>query len=98
MSEPYRPSNGSEGECFYEAWCMHCANDKPMSEGKDFDECGPEEVCTIIAETLAYDIGDPKYPIEWIRDETGARCTAFVEAGSHVPRRRCERTAELFHV
>ena len=37
-----------------------------MSEGKDFFECAPEEVCQIIADTYAYSVDDPKYPKEWV--------------------------------
>lgn len=78
----YRPSSGTEGCGFYENWCSNCAKDKPMSEGKDFDECGPDEVCEIIALTMAYDITDPKYPKAWTYDKDGDPCcTEFVEVG-----------------
>lgn len=98
MSEhrPYRPSNGTEGCCFYEAWCFHCSRDKPMSEGKDFDECGPDEVCQILADTAAYDVEDPEYPKAWTFDAAGRPCcTAFLPIGEE-PKHRCPLTADLF--
>lgn len=72
--EPYRPSNGTEGMGFIECWCDGCARDAAARNGH------PENGCPILARTLAYDIGDPKYPREWQRNrETGeCRCTAFV--------------------
>lgn len=96
MNEKYRPSSGTEGSAFFEAWCAHCARDKPMSEGKNFDECGPDEVCSIIGDTFAYEVDDPKYPVEWIVDADGPKCTAFVPACGGVPRSRCEKTVDMF--
>ena len=62
----YRPSSGTEGDWFFGKWCRHCARDKAMSEGADFDECDDDQVCQIIANTFDYNIDDPQYPIEWI--------------------------------
>jgi hypothetical protein len=72
MSEPYRPSNGTEGECFMEAFCFRCARDAKFQESQD-----GADGCPIVAAALMYDIGDPQYPPEWIYDEQGSRCTAF---------------------
>lgn len=83
--EPYQPSNGTEGREFYRQWCCNCQRDKAMREGADFDECDDDELCEIIALTAAYDVSDPKYPKEWVEDESGPRCTAFVPVGSKVP-------------
>lgn len=83
--QPYRPSSGTEGACFFEAWCCRCARDKAMREGCDIDECDDNEKCQIIADTMCYDIDDPKYPKEWIEDESGPRCTAFIESWEGVP-------------
>lgn len=93
--EPYRPGSGTEGCGFYEAWCSNCARDKPMSEGKNYDECSPDEVCSIIADTLAYSKDDPKYPKEWVYGENGPMCSAFVRAG-HMPPERCKHTIDMF--
>ena len=70
--KPFRPSNGSEGEMFFAAFCMKCAKD---DMGKD-EETGKQ--CRIIGDSMAYDIDDDKYPTEWTHNEKGAPvCTAF---------------------
>lgn len=92
----YQPSNGIEGECFINEWCGHCAKDKSMSEGKDYDECNDDEICKIIAATMAYDIDDSEYPKEWIYNEYGHPCcTAFVQAGTPIPLKD-DLTLDLF--
>lgn len=83
----YRPSSGTEGCDFYETWCSNCAKDKPMSEGKNYDDCDDSEVCKIIADTLAYDIDDQKYPKEWCYKDGQPCCTAFVQVGMQIPER-----------
>lgn len=79
MSNKYIPSNGSEGVMFFDTWCRRCQRDKAMREGADFDECDDNELCEIIAASFR---GKVK---EWIEDESGPRCTAFIEAGHEVP-------------
>ena len=97
MSEKYRPSNGTEGECFFESWCCHCARDKAMREGEDFDACDDDEECDIIGDTFAYDIDHPKYPKEWIYDVNGVPCcTAFVDAEDEIPAAHDELTIDMF--
>ena len=59
----YRPSNGTEGHCFMEAWCCHCARDKAMREGADLDDCDDNEKCDIIAASFAGPVP------EWIYNE-----------------------------
>lgn len=49
-----------------------------MREGADFDECDDNELCGIIAAAFR---GPVK---EWIEDDSGPRCTAFVQAGNLV--------------
>ncbi len=86
MSEKYRPSNGTEGDSFFAHWCFKCQRDKAMREGADIDECDDNERCDIIANTMAYDVEDSEYPIEWQYDNNGEHCcTAFIEAGQTVP-------------
>lgn len=70
-ARPYRPSNGEEGEVFMEAWCARCRRD--AAHRRDESKAG----CTIIARSMAYDVGDPKYPKDWVQDEKGPRCTRF---------------------
>jgi hypothetical protein len=67
MSELYRPSNGTEGECFKGAFCEKCTKDDPDNDS----------FCDIIAETMAYGVDDPEYPREWVYGENGPECTAF---------------------
>ena len=91
----YRPSNGSEADGFYARWCENCANDKVMSEGKKYDDCGRDEICQIIAATMAYNLDDQEYPQEWTYDKDGRPCcTAFVAVGSK--NYRCEKTPDMF--
>ena len=78
--ELYYPSNGTEGHCFMEAWCCHCARDKAMREGADLDDCDDNEKCDIIANSFIGPVG------QWIYDEKGVpKCTAYVEADSPIP-------------
>lgn len=71
MSEPYRPSNGTEGEMFEARFCDRCANDTDLSP------------CPIVTAAWCFSIGDGGYPAEWITDDydtappKSARCTAF---------------------
>ena len=65
--EPYRPSNGTEGDIFYSAWCAKCTRDS-----------GPDDACDILVNIYALPIDDPAYPVEWREDgPSGPRCTAF---------------------
>lgn len=66
MSKPYRPSNGTEGMDFMEQFCVRCKKDE-------------DERCPILGRTMAYQVDEPEYPVEWIRDDDGRnpRCTAF---------------------
>ncbi|UIF90918.1 hypothetical protein [Cupriavidus sp. UYPR2.512] len=95
--QKYQPSNGTEGECFFEAWCRQCARDRSMREGDDFDECDDNEVCGIIANTMAHKPEDDEYPKEWIYGKDGQPCcTAFVQAGQPIPPERDPFTRDLF--
>lgn len=68
---PYRPSNSTEGECFMGKWCAGCARDSyPEWEDGDADELH----CEILGLGLA-----GEQPSQWIEDERGPRCTAFVD-------------------
>ena len=92
----YRPSNGTEGQIFFENWCYHCARDKAMREGQPFDECDDNELCEIIGKTFEFDIDEPGYPTEWRYGADGDPCcAAFIEAGSPVPVKD-EHTIDMF--
>ena len=92
MSEPYRPSNGTEGMDFQDFYCDQCERDRAFRE-TDY-EGDPALGCQILADTFAYDITDPKYPKEWITDEIGPRCTAFTTDPTKPL--RCDKTPDLF--
>ena len=77
---PYTPSNGTEGEIFFENWCRHCARDAAMNSGADYDECDDNEICPIIGILFV------KQVPEWVEDDKGPRCTAFIPVGDTVPR------------
>jgi hypothetical protein len=78
--QPYRPSNGTEGDCFTAAWCSRCERDV----GYKSATC--EEGCGILVRTYAYAIDDPEYPTEWRMASDGAPyCTAFVPIGNEIP-------------
>ena len=50
-----------------------------MREGADFDECDDNEICDIIAAAF-------RGPVhEWIIDELGPCCTAYVPANHPIP-------------
>jgi hypothetical protein len=97
VGKKYQPGSGTEGASFMDEWCSNCAHDKPMSEGKDFDDCSDDELCKIIADTFSYKVDDPKYPKEWQYDKDGQPCcTAFVPVGDSIHLRRCTATIDMF--
>lgn len=73
MSERYRPSNGTEGDIFKADFCQRCQ--------RDADADAP---CEILTNSMVFDINDAAYPSEWIKDERGPRCTAFIVEGSEL--------------
>jgi len=74
MTKPYRPSNGTEGEMFFCAWCDRCKHDAAFRRNPDSGRG-----CALIANSMAYNIGDPEYPKQWVEDDDGSnpRCTKF---------------------
>lgn len=97
VGQKYQPSNGTEGECFFDNWCRQCARDRSMREGDNVDDCDDNEVCKIIADTMAYSPEDPEYPPQWQYGKDGQPCcTAFVPAGQEIPAERDTRTIDMF--
>jgi hypothetical protein len=83
--EKYRPSNATEGDFFFAAWCCKCQRDEAMREGCNVDECDDNERCDIIVKTMAFHVSDPDYPAEWRYGPDGQpMCAAFVAAGIEV--------------
>lgn len=68
--KPYQPSNGTEGMWFTDKYCMNCIHENP-----DPDK---EPKCSILSNSMAFSIGDPEYPKEWVFDENNCpKCLAF---------------------
>lgn len=82
----YRPSSGTEGEWFFSRWCRRCERDRHE-----------DDRCEIIGMTMAHDVDEPEYPVEWQygADETPC-CTAFVPEGQPAPPDRCPHTVDMF--
>ena len=89
MSTPYRPSNGTEGDMFMSKFCDKCAKCNMHDDDKD--------PCKILGASMMYNISDPEYPKEWIEDENGPKCTAFIPEGQDIPDERCSETLDMFH-
>lgn len=62
----YRPSCGTEGHLFMNAWCLKCSK----WDGGN---------CHIALATCAFDVDDPEYPNQWQYNENGQPiCLEFV--------------------
>jgi hypothetical protein len=78
---PYRPSNGTDGELFVQAWCNSCSR---WDEGR----------CEIALDAMAFRTGDADYPAEWVYDGRGQpSCSAWRAPGAV---ERCDATPDLF--
>ena len=88
-TQKYRPSNGTEGEMFMGKWCGKCERERAFAE----DGADP---CQILGAVIGYSVDDPEYPGEWVHDESGPRCTAFVPEGEQIPVPRCDHTNDMF--
>jgi len=97
--EKWRPSNGTEGDVFFSAWCSKCERDNVFFNGREFDDATDGDlVCEIIGLTFAHDVKDAEYPSEWQYDKDGQPCcTAFVEKGKPIPPERCKHTVDMFN-
>lgn len=87
----YRPSNGTEGDCFMSAWCANCHRFSGEYEGFD------EKECEIVLRAYAFDIDDDEYPDEWIYGENGEPiCKAFEDICKEPKPYRCKDTPDMF--
>lgn len=78
MTEHYRPSCGTEGLDFQEAFCERCT--KNRREAKDGG-------CRILLATFIHDVEDADYPPEWrYTDDGKPTCTAFKDKAGRKPR------------
>lgn len=76
----WEPSNGSDGEAFINANCVHCARDAAMNGSKDEADCSDADYCPILSRSF-------REPVEEWREMPDGRltCTAFVAIGEPVP-------------
>lgn len=66
----YRPSNGTEGMVFEEAFCDRCKNCDPDPDG--------DVQCDILFRALNFWDHESEYPKEWVYDKEGwPICTAW---------------------
>lgn len=85
--QKYRPSNGTEGDCFFAAWCWKCARDNQEED----------ERCEILGRTFDHNVEDPEYPSEWQYGKDGQpTCIAFRNEDDPVPPTRCPLTVDMF--
>jgi hypothetical protein len=82
-TSPYRPTSGTEGADFMEAFCDRCTRDAAF-------RAGTGDSCPIAADTMVFAVTDPEYPAEWVQDERGPRCTAFDPETPSAPARAPE--------
>ena len=62
--QPWRPSNGTEGDIFISNVCRACKRN--------------EQECDIIGLSMAYNKDDPEYPDEWVYGDDGQpQCKSF---------------------
>ena len=68
-NSPFQPSNGTEGDIFFAAYCNHCKR-----SGTDANPAH----CEIVMRSMSLDVGDQGYPKEWVHNAAGEpTCTAF---------------------
>lgn len=79
----YRPSNGTAGQSFIEAWCGCCKND---AHGD----------CPIIARSMAFGVDEPEYPTEWVWKDGQPVCTAFDDRRERITNEERAAQAGLF--
>lgn len=89
--KPYRPSNGTEGDLFVNAWCTDCYR---------FDaEDGPLD-CPVFEGMFCHEIGEEGYPEELVWADNGQPlCKAFIhhlDAEEKQETYRCDATPDLF--
>ena len=60
----YKPSNGTEGLMFQDAYCDRCIFD---AHYQDTQESGTG--CYLLRNSFVYEIDDSRYPTEWIEED-----------------------------
>ena len=93
----FRPSNGTEGMTFDDAFCNRCEHDRAWRERANLED-NPRG-CQILSDAMLYDQDDNLFPKEWQYDEDGwPTCTEFEV--KRLPGQelvyRCESTIDMF--
>lgn len=91
VGKPYRPSNGSEGMVFEEAWCFLCRY-FVTKRNEDYDDC----TRGILVRAHGFEPDEKGYPKQWRYDDRGRPiCSAFRaranRVSSHVERAKYEQ-------
>ena len=81
---PYRPSNGSEGDWFESQWCSTCIHNHP------------EHGCKVWFYALMFPIDDKLYPKELVEGKDGPICTKWSDHAKPKHKPRCKKTGDLF--
>lgn len=79
-TEPFYPSNGTEGAAFHEGWCFQC----------DAWDAHPDG-CHILGESFIGPV--PQWVLDEFGQPL---CTAFVPKHGQAPEGRCSKTVDMF--
>lgn len=66
---PYRPSNGTEGDIFMSQYCYQCLHEHPDPDVKT--------KCDIMTSSMVFGIDEPGYPKEWVIKDGCPTCLKF---------------------
>lgn len=95
VGKQYQPSNGTEGEMFFESWCTKCKRDKHMNGTSSGDALGnpdPDDFCRHLNESFHGD-GTP----EWVFGADGwPMCKQFLPMDAPDDVVRDELTIDMF--
>lgn len=86
MDRPYQPSNGTEGDIFMGQFCYRCVKFPHSPDAKN--------QCMIVLRTMAHNVTDPEYPIQWQHGPDGPTCTAFRDRDEANAERRARRNVK----
>lgn len=77
MAKPFKPTQDVL-HCFEEDWCDHCRHDRLF-------RAGTGRGCGIHDRGVFFEIGDSRFPAEWVEMEDGEpRCEAYL-SNDHKP-------------
>lgn len=85
---PYRPSNASAHDMFFNVWCASC---------HWWDQ---EDGCPTHGSAMHFETDDDEYPLEWCYIDNRPACTGYLFASNdpEIPTPRCLKTPDMFEV